>query len=185
MSVFKRLGLKPITLKEYREAVELPYMKFYRKFTNAPREKIERLYKEEIVLARKPKPFSGVKEVLEYLHSFRIRMVVLSSNFQELLEEEVKEYGFQNFFVEVKGDVYDKRKAILGLLNKNNLITGIPKENLVVGDMVHDIEAGKEIDALTAAITWGFQPREKLVSANPDFFIDDIMELKNIIKRHS
>lgn len=185
MNMFKRLGLEVITFEEYKMAVELPYMKFYRKFTDAPKKEIDRLYREENVLAEKPKPFPGVKEILEYLHLLRIRMIVLSSNPQEILNKEVKEYGFQDFFIGVEGSIHNKKEMILELLNKHRLITDFPRENLIVGDMIHDIEAGKEARALTAAITWGAHPREKLATTNPDFLISNILEIKNIVKRHN
>jgi phosphoglycolate phosphatase-like HAD superfamily hydrolase len=185
MNIFRRLGLKVITFEEWKTAVELPYMRFYRKFTDAPKEEIDRLYGEEIVLVEKPKPFPGVKEILEYLHFLRIKMIILSSNPQKILDKEVKEYGFQNFFIAVEGNVHNKKEMILKLLNKHRLVTSLPEENLIVGDMVHDIEAGKEAKALTVAITWGAHSREKLVTTNPNFLISNILEIKNIVERYS
>ena len=52
-----------------------------------------------------------------------------------------------------------------------------------VGDSAIDIDEGKNADcALTIGVTTGAQTRQQLQTANPDFVIDDLLELKEILK---
>lgn len=47
--------------------------------------------------------------------------------------------------------------------------------------MIHDIEAGRKAGLMTVAVTWGYQPKEKLSSANPDFIAESFEQLKGIL----
>jgi len=51
-----------------------------------------------------------------------------------------------------------------------------------VGDMPHDIEAGKQAHVTTIGVTWGYQP-EKLEDAEPDFSVNSFEELREILSR--
>ena len=53
---------------------------------------------------------------------------------------------------------------------------------LVVGDMDIDILAGKSAGIITCAVTYGIGKREDIIKAKPDFMIDSLAELKNIIE---
>ena len=44
-----------------------------------------------------------------------------------------------------------------------------------------DVLAGKRAGVLTCAVTYGIGKREDILNANPDFVIDNILELKKII----
>lgn len=57
-----------------------------------------------------------------------------------------------------------------------------PERALFVGDMTVDIETGKNAGTHTCAVTFGFDNREKLKAAKPDFLIDDIIELRGILE---
>ena len=179
MGVFRELGLSSLTFEEFKREFTLPYMKFYRKFKkDADKEEIERLFYQEIVLAGNPEPFPKAREVLEFLKKEDIRIALLSSHIQKKLIEEIRDYGFQRFFVEVNGGVHDKVEAILEILGKNCFR---PNETLYVGDMAHDIEAGKKAGAITVAVSWGYQPKEKLLKEHPDFLIENLADLERII----
>jgi len=60
--------------------------------------------------------------------------------------------------------------------NKNN------KRSMIVGDMDLDVLSGKKAGILTCAVTYGIGKKEDIVKAEPDYIIDDIVELKDIIK---
>ena len=53
---------------------------------------------------------------------------------------------------------------------------------MYVGDMTHDIEAGKEAGVKTVALTWGYQSKEILEKHNPDYIIANISELDKLLK---
>ena len=75
--------------------------------------------------------------------------------------------------------MYDKVETILGIMKRNGFEV---EETAYVGDMTHDIDAGKKAKVITIAVSWGYQPREKLSKENPNFLIKDLEELKGIIE---
>ncbi len=177
-NVFKRLGVRTLTLEEYKREFVLPYMEFYKRFTNASKEKIDELFLEEIYHVEEPKPFPKVKQLLESLKKKKVKMVVLSAHFSKKLEKELKDYGFQGFFHEVNGSVHDKVETIKGIMERHNFK---PAETAYVGDMEHDIEAGKKIGAVTIAVSWGYTSRERLAKKKPDFLVDKVHEINKLV----
>jgi len=179
MNVFRKLGLKVLNLEEYKREFTLPYMNFYHKFRkDIVKEEVDKLFFQEINSVGEPKPFPKVKEILEFLKKKDRKIALLSSHPQEKLNKEIKNYGFQKFFVEVNGSVHDKVETILEIIKRNGFE---PNETAYVGDMTHDIDAGKKAKVTTIAVSWGYQPRERLNKEHPNFLIDDLEELKSII----
>ena len=60
--------------------------------------------------------------------------------------------------------------------NKNS------ERSIIVGDMDLDILSGKKAGILTCAVTYGIGKKKDILKAEPDYIIDDIGELKDIIK---
>lgn len=56
-----------------------------------------------------------------------------------------------------------------------------PANTLMVGDSTHDIEAGKRAGTYTCGVSYGYRPLSVLKNTTPDFLIDNLSELKNII----
>lgn len=57
-----------------------------------------------------------------------------------------------------------------------------PRMVLKVGDTVSDVEEGKNAGVNTAVILSGTQPEDQLRSANPDFVIRRLSEIKQIVQ---
>lgn len=179
MNVFRRLGLKILTLEEYRKEFTLPYMEFYKKFKkDIKKEEADRLFSQEFKLVDKPKPFPGVKEILQILVKNNRKLVLLSSHPKENLENELIDHNFKKYFVDVNGGVHDKVKVIKDILKKNNFD---PKETAYVGDMPHDVEVGKAAGVIAVAVCWGYKPKGELLKEKPDYMLSEIRELKIFI----
>jgi len=179
MEVFKELGIKKMTLNEFQDNFSLPYVKFFNSYVKVSKEKIDRLFLNHFS-GDDVKLFPNVKNTLDFLKNKNVKMVILSSHPQSKIEMEIKDYKLNRYFDEVVGGINDKRKIIIDLIERNNFK---PKETIYVGDMVHDIMAGKEAHIKTVAITWGYNSKQRLLSANPDYTIDKIGEIKNIINK--
>lgn len=178
MEIFKKLGIRKMTLDEFRESFVLPYMEFFRKYTPKSSKKIVDETFLKAYSAHKPKPFPGTKGTLEFLHKKGIKMAIMSSLSQKKLEKEIKEYGFEKFFLEVNGSVHDKKKDIGKIILRSKFS---PKETAYIGDMTHDIDAGKKAGVVTIAVSYGYQSREKLFQRRPDFLVEKSSELKRIV----
>ena len=53
---------------------------------------------------------------------------------------------------------------------------------IMIGDMDIDVQAGQNAGLLTCAVTYGLGFREDIIKARPDFIIDNIMDLKDIVQ---
>lgn len=178
IGVFAELGIKEISVDEFRREFTLPVANFYKKYTDATMEKVQTLFLDQIHKVGEPKPFDGVMEAIRKLKDLGINMVVVSSHPQSKLTLEMKNYGLSDCFKEVNGGVLDKVKVIKDILRRSSFN---PNETAYVGDMNHDIEAGKEADTKTVAVTWGYQSEEKLRRYKPDFIASNITELERIL----
>ncbi|MFA5857694.1 MAG: HAD-IA family hydrolase [Elusimicrobiota bacterium] len=57
-----------------------------------------------------------------------------------------------------------------------------PEKSVMVGDSPSDIQAGKAAGMFTVGLTFGMNPAEIVKSANPDYLLDDILQMLNIFE---
>jgi phosphoglycolate phosphatase len=55
------------------------------------------------------------------------------------------------------------------------------KEIVMIGDTIYDIEGGKENGLSTIAVNYGFGKEADLIKAEPDFFVESVEELFEIL----
>jgi len=178
MAVFRRLDLEELSAKRFREEFTLPYMEFYRNYTDATKQEVDRIFAEEF---RAPPPqelYPGVKETLASLRRTCSALVILSTCGKEKLIEEMTRFGILDYFDEVRGGVYDKAGEVPRILADNSLLG---EETAFVGDMTHDIEAGNEAGIISVAITWGYQAKSKLAARRPTYIIDRLEQLHAVL----
>lgn len=179
MYVFEKLGGKPMSFKEYRKRFSLPYMNFWKKhFPDCTKEQISQLFREGLDASGDTGLYPGVKDVLKRLYDKGIKLVVMSSGSQEKIIANAKRYGVFDYFQEINGNILDKVGVITEILQRNNFQ---PEETIYVGDMAHDIEAGKKGGVVSIGISWGHKPKEMLEAANPDHLISNIIELEKLL----
>jgi len=179
MLVFKKLGREPISMEEYKREFTLPYMVFWNKYIpELTKEQEDKLYAEAIHQVDEPLIYDGVKTELERLKSLGINIIVISSHPYDKLIKEAKNYGIESYFNEINGGIHDKVEMILEITKRNNFH---PKKTMYIGDVTHDIDAGKKAGVVTVALGWGYQSKEKLMEANPDYYISDIKSLKDLL----
>jgi phosphoglycolate phosphatase len=180
MKVLRRLGIGALSLDEFRREFELPYMRYYHKFKpDANKLQVDRLFAEEFEKVEKPRPFAWTKQMLEYLFQRNFQMLVLSSHGKKVLQREAIEYGFQHYFVDLYGGVHDKTQAIFKVMKRNHFL---PERTAFVGDMSHDIDAGKKAGVKTIAVLWGYATREQLMQSRPDFIVGNLSEFKTVLQ---
>ena len=177
--LFQELGGKPISEEEIRLNFTLPYVKFWNKyFPDLSKEKEYKLYEKYIHQVSEPELYPKVDEMIKFLNNLGWKIFNLSSDPISKLIPETKKSGLSNLFQKVVGDVHEKDKTIVSLINEFNLDKNL---TYYVGDTSGDVEAGKFANVKTIGISWGFQHKKVLSKSNPDFLIDNIIKIKNII----
>jgi len=82
----------------------------------------------------------------------------------------------------IGGDLMPEKKPDPGGLHHILKQHGVrPEEALMIGDSLVDIETGKRAGVQTCGVTYGHAGRASLASAQPDWIIDDLSELKQFI----
>lgn len=179
MLVMDKLIKKTITKEEYRREFKLPYMDFWNKYISGlDVEDCDRLYLEEAKKVSDPVIYPNVREIITRLFNDKNNLIVVSSVPQPKLDVEARSYALDRYFKEINGSVRDKVKSIDGIVRRNKFDVN---KTFYVGDMQHDIDAGKKAGVKTVAITWGYQNRQRLSQKNPDYIIDNILELESVI----
>ena len=177
--IFIDLGHHTISQDEIRQNFTLPYMKFWNKYLpNLSRKEQCVLYEKYIHQVGEPKLYKKVEEIILFLKKQGYKLFILSSDPISKLLPEVKKSSFFDLITEIIGDVYAKGDEIVTLIKKFNLDK---KWTFYIGDTSGDIEAGQIAGVKTIGISWGFQHQDILKNAQPDFLINDIIEIKKII----
>jgi len=183
LAIFKKFGVKEISLEEFRKEWEQPYMLFYRKYgiSGISREEDVAIYRslyKKISVKYPPRAYPKIKDTLIKFKKAGINMIVLSSNLKKTILFDIKQFSLQGLFTEINSEIHDKNDVIRETLERNGFN---PQETVFVGDTTHEVNVGKKAGIKTAAVTWGYNNENKLKSANPDFIIHNLEELEKAI----
>ena len=129
------------------------------------------------------KLFEGVVETLKYLSDRHL--IIASNGIKVVIEQMLDYFNIRKFFSSIiSGDEPDCIKPTACPINRVLFDDDISKRKntIIVGDMVADIAAGKAAGIKTCAVTYGLGNMQDLKEAKPDYIIDNIIELKKIIK---
>jgi phosphoglycolate phosphatase len=180
-NMFRYFGNTEINAKEIKENYEEPYMNFWKKyFPSITIEQEQEVYKKFILNpdCPKAKPYRDIVKLIFRFKEQGINMAVLSSDFPETILPEIKSFGLENVFREVITFVHDKSEAIHEIMKRNNF----SKDNTIfIGDTENEILAGKKVGIKTIIVAWGLVKKYNIDKAKPDFWVNNLDELENII----
>lgn len=180
MKVRREFGLPHMELEEWKRNLAPTAVDFFkREGVKEDPYKVFKMFSDFFAEGpNRPKLFDDVKEVLSFLKSKGKTMSVVSGHPDMHLKDEAKEFGVSEFMSSVFGSVQDKAKKLVEIAKQLNLK---PSEIAYVGDTTHDIHAAKRAGMHAIAITRGYQGEDQLRKDEPDFVIDSLSELKDIV----
>ena len=127
--------------------------------------------------------YPGVTEILPRLKKKNIQTALLTTKTQDQAELLVNYFGIKENLDYIMG----RRPGIACKPSPEPLLR-ICKDldinsvsTLMVGDTEMDVDCGKNSNAKTCAVTYGYRSREVLEKLFPDFLIDNITELEYIV----
>jgi phosphoglycolate phosphatase len=180
--ISKRHGFQVLSPEEIEVYRSLP-IKTRMKKMDIPLRRIPKLTKQSWrLLAEKiphARPFEGIESLLEAIQEKEIPMIILSSNATANIQAFLKNNQF-HYFDKVLGGakLFGKEKTLKKLIKRYQLDM---KDVLYIGDELRDIDSCQSLGLPIAAVTWGFDKRSLLKSAEPDYLVDTPFELKKII----
>lgn len=178
--MLREAGVQQLSREEFRARFRLPYTDFFAEML--PGLSLDQLQK--LYLKHFPRESERVEllphaaEFIRYAAATGRRMVVLSSAPEVHVEAQARALGVRDAFEVLHGGVVDKRQAICGLLAQLDMQ---PQETVLIGDMRHDIDAGKVAGVLTVATGTGYENAETLLLAKPDLLVPDLSCLPRLL----
>jgi len=129
-------------------------------------------------------PYDGVLEMMAELDTLGKRMYIATSKLEKYAVKIVEYFEMDKYIIQLKGADYHAKKAtktqiISDVLTMQQLAPS--KEIAMVGDTVYDMEGGKENGLSTVAVAYGFGKENELKAAKPDFFVEDVEELFEVL----
>ena len=126
--------------------------------------------------------YPHAKEILEYFKGKK--KYIITNRYKKFADITLKGLGIRDYFENIfGGDDENCLKPSACVLEPIFSELHIDKaKSLIVGDMAIDIQTGKNSAIKTCFVTYGLGKLEDVKPLNPDFIIDDLIELKEIIK---
>jgi len=129
-------------------------------------------------------PYPGIMELLEELHLSGKRVYVVTSKLEKFAKMIIRRYDFEPVVddvigAEASGKHSAKRQLIAQLLERYRII---PSDSVVmIGDTAYDLIGAKENRIASIAVSYGFGTSEILGTCNPDFLVDSVDELAELL----
>lgn len=129
-------------------------------------------------------PYEGIHELLEELHLAGKKVYLVTSKLEKYAQIIVRHFGFDRYLDDLQGAEYSgkhssKGQLIAQLMERNHLV---PSASIVmVGDTHYDILGAKEQAISSLAVAYGFGAPETLSSYSPDFMVDSVDELSELL----
>lgn len=180
--VAKNNHIQPIQQKAFR-LLEKMSARQRIKMMRIPLFKVPRFLKQarHLFYARiKDAPiFKGMSELLDVLNQHGYEVYMLSSNHDDVIEAFMKRHHITHFdHIVGKVSLFGKAKALKRFMKKHQLKSN---EFVYVGDEIRDIEACKKVGVKIIAVTWGYDHKALLETAEPDYICDDVNALMTLI----
>jgi len=164
IDIFREMN---IPLNDFDEFIEI-YKKHYFEFINDS------------------KIYPGVINTLEFLNENNISVSLLTTKSQSQADKLIDHFNLRKYFSYVMG----RRDGISNKPSGESLqlicseIKIKPQNTLMVGDTELDIQCGKNAGAGTCAALYGYRTKEAMEAERPNYLINDIKELQNIVKEN-
>ncbi|WP_077328035.1 pyrophosphatase PpaX [Virgibacillus siamensis] len=126
--------------------------------------------------------FPYVAETLEKLREKPIQIGIVTTKMRRTVDMGLKVTGLDHFFETIIAldDVNHAKPHPEPVLKAMQAMEASAESTLMVGDNHHDIEAGKNAGVRTAGVAWSLKGREKLLSYEPTYMLDDMRDLLKI-----
>ena len=175
------LDRPPLTREEYLRLFTFPVKHYYElvgfRWDEYTYEEVGRYWFDQYRdLRNEYKVHEGVMELLEKAHEKGIICILLSASSREELLRQLDELGIGGHFDEVLGidNIYAESKVDVAL---DWIKDKDPKECLMLGDSLHDLETAEAMGIDCILVARGHQDKETLMK-NYDKVVDDIRQVE-------
>lgn len=127
--------------------------------------------------------FEGVLETIDVLSKNNIKIAIVSTKNSPAIRLGLEITKLLPYFPTIIGiDNIEKPKPDPEPIFKAlEILDAKPEHTMMVGDSRYDIEAGKNAGVKTAGVAWTIRGREYLASFEPDYILDSMTDLLEIL----
>ena len=171
-----------------RRYIGPPLVDCFMEFNNLEREKAEKalfFYREYYNTVGKFENavYDGIKKMLKGLKESGIRLFVATSKPEDVMNDIVSHFGLREYFDGVYGASLDskrnKKTMVIKYALENSKVN--PTESVMVGDHKHDVNGAKDNGLKSVAVTYGYGDLEELKNSRPDYMVDTVKELRELL----
>lgn len=178
--VLGHFGRAKLTREEFRAVFRLPYTDFYRDMLpDVPLADLQEIYLRSFPHEHPVPIIDHAWEFLQHAAETGRRMFVLSSAPLEHVSAQARALGVLDYFEHLHCGVIDKCGHIHELLSLHGIHAA---ETAFVGDMRHDVHAGKAAGVTTIATATGYESIPVLMSAEPDVLVQNLSFLTRLLR---
>jgi len=177
-----RRGRPPMTRQRYQELMEVPIVRYYEKLFDLRETPMSVIMPEfQAGYARHFDALAhladGAGETLAAFRQRGIRQLVLSSFRRDRVEELLDRFGVRHYFESVLAAEDDRCEEKLTRARQWLAQSGAqPGQVLVIGDLLHDYEVARGLDAQCALLCCGHQSKEDLLRTGAPVY-DNLRDL--------
>ncbi len=142
-----------------------------------------RIFKEE---KKKIKLFDGVEKVFDLLDENDFSYAIATTSSMKEVEERLSK--FPDFYKKLNGKIISRSSVENMKPHPESMELAANMMNMplnrcvIVGDMHTDINMGKAVGAITIGVLTGIFTKEKLLELNPDFILDSVADIPQVIE---
>lgn len=129
-------------------------------------------------------PYPGIGELLEELHLSGKRIYVVTSKLEKYAKMIIRHFEFDRYIddligAESTGTHSGKGQLIAELMERNQITASYSV--VMIGDTHYDMIGAKENEISSIAVGYGFGTPETLSSCNPDYLVESVDELAELL----
>lgn len=164
-------GLRDLTSRELVKYLQIPIYKI----PSVLRSARKYMHSEMQTLL----PVKNLPEMLQELHDMKIPMGILTSNSSENVIAWLERHKMQHLFnfIHIESSYFGKKRILKKILKAYKINKS---QAFYIGDETRDIEAAKECDVYSVAVTWGFNSEKILSQHKPHYVVrkpEDILTM--------
>lgn len=127
--------------------------------------------------------FDGVVDTLRILKARGLKMAIVSTKRQDIIQQGLKLMGIEDIFevVIALDDVVNPKPDPEPIVLALKRLNASKEEALMIGDNSHDIDGGHNAGVRTAGVAWTAKGEAYLATFNPTYMLQHISDLLEIV----
>lgn len=188
-------GAPPIDLKQYRETFTFPIIHFYKKNGLSVDDVLARKEEANVIfqaayedLASNARTRTGARDLLKWIKAEGMTCIILSNYRTKQIEKHLKRLKIEHYFHHVSAFECDG-STIVETANKNERLSEFmvkrgykPSDTVIIGDSTEEPDIARHLGLTSIGITDGYITESRLRAAEPDYIVNTLSEVKQILK---